>query len=33
MKMLIVGRSLQGTAAGGLIQLVFITLSDIFSMR
>lgn len=33
MKMLIVGRTLQGTAGGGLIQLVTITVSDLFSMR
>ena len=33
MKMLIIGRALQGTAAGGLMQLVIITISDIFSMR
>ena len=30
---LIVGRALQGTAAGGLLQLVTIVISDIFSMR
>lgn len=33
MRMLIIGRSLQGTAGGGLIQLVNITISDLFSMR
>lgn len=33
MKMLIVGRSLQGTAGGGLIVLVQITISDLYSMR
>lgn len=33
MTMLIVGRACQGTAAGGLIQLVNITVSDLFSMR
>lgn len=33
MRMLIVGRALQGTAGGGLIQLVTITISDLFSMR
>jgi MFS family permease len=33
MKMLIIGRSLQGTAGGGMIQLVMITISDIFSIR
>ena len=33
MKMLLVGRAVQGTAAGGLMQLVFITISDLFSMR
>ncbi|MCJ1247364.1 hypothetical protein MMC30_004578 [Trapelia coarctata] len=33
MAMLIVGRALQGTAGGGLIQLVNITISDLFSMR
>ncbi|KAI4127673.1 MAG: hypothetical protein LQ341_006768, partial [Variospora aurantia] len=31
--MLIVGRALQGTAGGGLLQLVNIVISDIFSMR
>jgi MFS family permease len=31
--MLIVGRALQGTAGGGLTQLVSITISDMFSMR
>lgn len=31
--MLIAGRALQGTAAGGLIQLVHITISDLYSMR
>ncbi|EMC97523.1 hypothetical protein BAUCODRAFT_130645 [Baudoinia panamericana UAMH 10762] len=31
--MLIAGRALQGTAAGGLMQLVLITISDMFSMR
>lgn len=30
---LIVGRALQGTAGGGLIQLVNIVISDIFSIR
>jgi MFS family permease len=33
MKMLIAARALQGTAGGGLLQLVFITVSDLFSMR
>jgi MFS family permease len=33
MGILIVGRSFQGTAGGGLIQLVNITISDLFSMR
>jgi len=33
MKMLIVGRTLQGTAGGGLIQIVYATISDIYSMR
>lgn len=33
MTMLIVGRALQGTAGGGLLQLVNIVISDIFSMR
>ena len=33
MKMLITGRTFQGTAAGGLLQLVNITISDLFSMR
>ncbi|KAF2194448.1 putative MFS transporter [Zopfia rhizophila CBS 207.26] len=33
MKMLIVGRAFQGTAGGGLVQLVYITISDLFSMR
>ncbi|KUJ12259.1 putative MFS transporter [Mollisia scopiformis] len=33
MKMLIVGRSLQGTAGGGLYPLATIIISDIFSMR
>ncbi len=33
MKMLIVGRTLQGTASGGLIPLVIITISDLYSMR
>lgn len=31
--MLIIGRAFQGTAAGGCIQLVNITISDLFSMR
>lgn len=31
--MLIAARALQGTAGGGLIQLVNITVSDLFSMR
>ncbi|KAL2047544.1 hypothetical protein ABVK25_011402 [Lepraria finkii] len=33
MKMLIVGRALQGAAGGGLMQLVNIVLSDLFSLR
>lgn len=33
MRMLIAGRALQGIAGGGLIQLVTITISDLFSMR
>lgn len=33
MAMLIAGRALQGTAAGGVMQLVAITISDIFSIR
>lgn len=33
MKMLIIGRSLQGTAGGGISQLVMITISDLFSVR
>ena len=33
MKMLIIGRAIQGTAGGGLIQMVTITISDLFSMR
>lgn len=33
MRVLIAGRALQGTAGGGLVQLVYITISDLFSMR
>jgi len=33
MQMLIAARALQGTAGGGLIQLVYITISDLFSVR
>ncbi|KAL4927845.1 MDR family MFS transporter [Aspergillus undulatus] len=33
MSMLIVGRSIQGVAGGGLIQLIMITISDLFSVR
>ncbi|OJJ50869.1 hypothetical protein ASPZODRAFT_21381 [Penicilliopsis zonata CBS 506.65] len=33
MQMLIAGRALQGTAGGGLLQLVTITVSDLFSVR
>lgn len=33
MKMLIAGRSVQGTASGGVIQVVIITISDLFSVR
>lgn len=33
MKMLIVGRALQGTAGGGLIVLTIICVSDLFSVR
>ena len=32
-EMLIIGRAFQGTAGGGLIQLVTIVISDMFSMR
>jgi MFS family permease len=31
--MLIAGRALQGTAGGGIIQMVYVTMSDLFSMR
>jgi MFS family permease len=33
MAMLIIGRSLQGAAGGGLIQIVYAIISDMFSMR
>lgn len=33
MQMLIAGRALQGVAGGGLMQLVTITISDLFSVR
>ena len=33
MKMLVAARALQGTAGGGLMQLVSITISDLFSLR
>ena len=33
MRMLIAARALQGTAGGALIQLVNITISDLFSLR
>jgi MFS family permease len=33
MRMLIVARALQGVAAGGLFQLVQVTISDLFSVR
>jgi MFS family permease len=33
MNMLIIGRTFQGAAGGGLIQIVYATISDIFSMR
>ena len=33
MKMLIVGRTVQGVASGGLVPLVMITISDLFSIR
>lgn len=33
MNMLIAARALQGTGAGGCTQLVFITISDLFSVR
>ncbi|PQE19248.1 MFS transporter protein [Rutstroemia sp. NJR-2017a BBW] len=33
MSMLIAGRSLQGAGSGGLIQVVIITISDLFSVR
>jgi MFS family permease len=32
-KMLIISRALQGTACGGIMQMVIITISDLFSMR
>ncbi|KAH7333461.1 major facilitator superfamily domain-containing protein [Rhexocercosporidium sp. MPI-PUGE-AT-0058] len=32
-KMVIIGRALQGTASGGMVQLVMIIISDIFSIR
>lgn len=32
-KMLIIGRALQGTACGGIMQMVIIAISDLFSMR
>jgi MFS family permease len=33
MAMLIVGRAVQGLAGGGIIQLVYVTISDLFSVR
>ena len=33
MEMLIVGRAVQGVAGGGLIMMVNIVISDLFSMR
>lgn len=33
MRMLIASRALQGVAGGGLIQLVYVIVSDMFSMR
>lgn len=33
MKMLIIGRTIQGVACGGLIPLILITISDLFSIR
>lgn len=33
MKMLIIGRAFQGTAGGGLVQLVYITISDLYSLQ
>lgn len=33
MRMLIATRAMQGTAGGGLFQLVSVTISDIFSLR
>ena len=33
MRMLIAARALQGVAAGGLFQLVSVTISDLFSVR
>lgn len=33
MNMLIVSRALQGTAGGGIMQMVNITISDLYSMR
>lgn len=33
MEMLIAGRALQGVAGGGLLQLVTIIISDLFSVR
>ena len=33
MKMLIIGPAFQGTAGGGLYQLVNITIADLFSLR
>jgi len=33
MKVLIIGRTFQGVACGGLIPLIMITISDIFSIR
>jgi MFS family permease len=33
MNMLIAGRALQGTAGGGLLQLVMVVVADLFSVR
>lgn len=33
MQMLLIGRSFQGAAGGGLVQIVYVTISDIFSLR
>ncbi|KAH7112114.1 major facilitator superfamily domain-containing protein [Dendryphion nanum] len=33
MKMLIIGRAFQGASGGGLVQMVYITISDLYSMQ